>query len=378
MADLIHSWRNAALVAAITTIAAALAAPPVSAQSLYGAIIGTVADPSGAPVPAATVTATNTGTGLEVDTQSDTDGDFAFRNLQPGVYDVRTSRPGFKEMRKTGVRVVAGNPLRIDLELEIGTVAEAVTVTAESTLPPDGEGRPSHRDHLEGIGQPSPQPVPELPGAAQPRPGRHAGPAPERGDRHSRPRADHHHQRHGAQQQRVPHRRRGVGQCLAAAPRRLRPVRGDDRDGQRLDEQLRRRPGHGGRRRRHRAHEVRHQRAPRLRRSSSATRTSSTPTPSTTTRRPGAGPQSTNIYGGTLGGPIIRNRLFFFGGCERYAAARGTEITYSRARRVRMSERRFQRGVPGSTPPSASTTPSRAMRAAWGASGSRTTPSRRT
>jgi Carboxypeptidase regulatory-like domain len=134
MADLIRSWRKAALVAAITTVAAALAAPPVSAQSLYGALVGTVADQSGAPVPGATVTIMNTGTGLELDTQSDIDGTFAFRNLQAGVYDVQSSLQGFKEMRKTGVRVVAGNPHRIDFELEVGTVAEAVTVTAESTL----------------------------------------------------------------------------------------------------------------------------------------------------------------------------------------------------------------------------------------------------
>jgi hypothetical protein len=134
MPDLIRISRKAAVVAAIVAIAAALAAPPAFSQALYGSIVGTIADQSGAPVPGATVTATNAGTGHKVDTQTDTDGSYTFRNLQPGVYDLSSSLQGFKEMKKTGIRVSAGNPVRQDLKLEVGTVAEAVTVTAETTL----------------------------------------------------------------------------------------------------------------------------------------------------------------------------------------------------------------------------------------------------
>ncbi|HET6900471.1 MAG TPA: carboxypeptidase-like regulatory domain-containing protein, partial [Vicinamibacteria bacterium] len=82
MADLIRSTRKAMLVAAIALFAAAISAPPASAQTLYGGIVGTVTDQSGAPVPGATVTATNMGTGHKVDALSDTDGNYAFRNLQ--------------------------------------------------------------------------------------------------------------------------------------------------------------------------------------------------------------------------------------------------------------------------------------------------------
>jgi len=134
MADLIRITRKAALVAAMALIAASISAPPALAQALYGAIVGTIADQSGAPVPGATVTATNQGTGLKVDTQTDGDGNYTFRNLQPGVYDLSASLQGFRELKKTGVRVSAGNPIRQDLKLEVGTVAEAVTVTAEATL----------------------------------------------------------------------------------------------------------------------------------------------------------------------------------------------------------------------------------------------------
>src|SRR5262249_25164075 len=72
--DLVRISRLAAMLAAIVLIAAALVAPPAAAQALYGAIVGTVTDQSGAPVPGATVTATNTGTSHKVDAQTDSDG----------------------------------------------------------------------------------------------------------------------------------------------------------------------------------------------------------------------------------------------------------------------------------------------------------------
>jgi hypothetical protein len=115
-------------------LALSLATPPASAQALYGAIVGTVDDASGAPVPGATVTITNVGTGLKLDTTTDKDGNYTFRNLAPGTYDLTAALQGFKEMRQTGIRVTAGNPVRFDLKLEVGAVQEAVTVTAESTL----------------------------------------------------------------------------------------------------------------------------------------------------------------------------------------------------------------------------------------------------
>ena len=91
-------------------------------------------------------------------------------------------------------------------------------------------------------------------------------------------------QRHAAQQQHDAHRRRRVGQRLAAAPRRLRPAGGDDRDGQHLDQQLRRRPRHGRRRGVHGHHQVRHEPAAAVRPSCSTTTSPSTPTPCSTTR----------------------------------------------------------------------------------------------
>ena len=121
-------------VAMVAIAAAALVPAPASAQTLYGSIVGTVTDESGAPVPGANVTATNSGTGLNLETTSDTTGNYAFRNLLPGVYDLAASVQGFRELRLTGIRVSAGNPVRFDLKLEVGALAEAVTVVGASSL----------------------------------------------------------------------------------------------------------------------------------------------------------------------------------------------------------------------------------------------------
>jgi hypothetical protein len=126
--------RMAAVVAAIALIAAAIAVPPAAAQTLYGAIVGTVSDQSGAPVPGVTVTATNTGTSNKADAVTDNDGNYSFRNLQPGTYDLTVHMSGFRDMKRTGIRASANNPVRQDLKLEVGSLTEAVTVTAETTI----------------------------------------------------------------------------------------------------------------------------------------------------------------------------------------------------------------------------------------------------
>src|SRR5688572_4859892 len=129
-----HTRLSSRAGAALAIAALSLVPSPVTAQALYGAIVGTVADESGAAVPGVTVSATNTGTGLKVDAVTDRDGSYAFRNLLPGVYDLSAAIQGFREIRQTGIPVSAGNPVRFDLKLEVGALAEAVNVVAETTL----------------------------------------------------------------------------------------------------------------------------------------------------------------------------------------------------------------------------------------------------
>ena len=117
-------------------LAAALVLLPNSAaaQALYGTVGGTVTDDSGATIPGATVTATNQGTGLVVSAVTDETGAYAIRNLQPGTYTIKASLQGFKEYVQTGVPVDPSDVLRIDAKLEVGALTESVTVTTEAAL----------------------------------------------------------------------------------------------------------------------------------------------------------------------------------------------------------------------------------------------------
>jgi hypothetical protein len=127
------------LTAALLCLTAAFALTalnpaPASAQALYGSITGTVTDAQKAALPGVAVTATNTGTSLKTETVSDGEGTYTFRNLLPGTYDVSAVIEGFKTLQKTGFPVTAGQVIRVDLSLEIGTLAETVNVVAETTL----------------------------------------------------------------------------------------------------------------------------------------------------------------------------------------------------------------------------------------------------
>ena len=103
-----------------------------SAQALYGSIVGEVTDPQGAVLTGVSITITNTGTGLKLTTVTDDNGGYVFRNLLPGTYDMTLSAKGFKEMHQAALTVPAGTPKRVDITLEIGAAQETVTVTASA------------------------------------------------------------------------------------------------------------------------------------------------------------------------------------------------------------------------------------------------------
>jgi len=126
--------RSGGFALALTVVALLALPSPGHAQVLYGSIIGQVTDPQRAALPGVAVTATNTGTGLKLETVTDETGNFVFRNLQPGTYDITATITGFKELKQTDLSVSAGNPKRVDLMLALGGMQESVTVTAETTL----------------------------------------------------------------------------------------------------------------------------------------------------------------------------------------------------------------------------------------------------
>jgi hypothetical protein len=107
-----------------------LAAATAVWAGITGSISGIVTDPSGAPVPNVTVTATNTATGVVARIETDSKGFYNFPELAIGDYAVYAEEKGFKAYTQNGVHVDANSAIRLDIRLELGTVAEKVTVTS--------------------------------------------------------------------------------------------------------------------------------------------------------------------------------------------------------------------------------------------------------
>jgi hypothetical protein len=129
---LVSHGRRSAVLASL--LAFFLTAPALEAQVLYGSIVGNVKDAQGATIPAASVTITNKETNLKRETVSNENGEYTIPNIVPGQYDVAISLTGFREARQTGVPVTAGQISRVDVRLEIGALSETVTVASDAQL----------------------------------------------------------------------------------------------------------------------------------------------------------------------------------------------------------------------------------------------------
>ena len=110
------------------------ASAPAFAQGGRSEINGTVVDAQKAVLPGATVTATNEDTGLVRESVADDTGRFVMPSLLPGTYTVKADLSGFQPMIRTGMVVRVGEELTITLTLPIAGVAETLTVTAEAPL----------------------------------------------------------------------------------------------------------------------------------------------------------------------------------------------------------------------------------------------------
>jgi outer membrane receptor protein involved in Fe transport len=92
---------------------------------------GTVTDPSGAAVAGAKISVANTATGFTRTTESNADGLYTLTRLPVGTYDLTIDAPGFKTSKKTGIQLSVGAVATLDVPLQIGTAQEQVTVSAE-------------------------------------------------------------------------------------------------------------------------------------------------------------------------------------------------------------------------------------------------------
>src|ERR1035437_6979266 len=95
----------------------------------YGAIVGTVADPSGAIVASATVTATQTDTGRQTVVTTGQDGAFVFPTLLPTAYSVSVASKGFQNYQQSGIVLQADQSVTLKVRLAIGAATETVEVT---------------------------------------------------------------------------------------------------------------------------------------------------------------------------------------------------------------------------------------------------------
>jgi hypothetical protein len=109
-------------------------APVSLAQVLYGSIVGNASDNSGAVVAGATVKITNKATNQVRETLTNESGGYSFTAVQTGTWEITISKQGFKTVTNANVLVTLNNVTRADLSLEVGQVMDTVTVTAEAGL----------------------------------------------------------------------------------------------------------------------------------------------------------------------------------------------------------------------------------------------------
>ena len=105
-----------------------------SSQTTRATLTGTVTDPNGAVVPGATVNATNVATNISSGTKTNQEGTYTFTALPPGEYTVAVEVTGFKRNVQTGIILQIAETSRLDIPLEVGAVTEEVSVVSQAPL----------------------------------------------------------------------------------------------------------------------------------------------------------------------------------------------------------------------------------------------------
>lgn len=103
-----------------------------SAQSIYGTLVGTVTDESGALLPHVSVTATQTETNISRSVQTNDTGSYNLPNLLPGTYQIVVTLSGFQTFNARGVNLEANTAVRMDARMKVGEMKESISVSAEA------------------------------------------------------------------------------------------------------------------------------------------------------------------------------------------------------------------------------------------------------
>ena len=129
-----HATRAFRIAVTILFFLIAATAVPMRAQNFYGSITGTVTDSTGAPMEGANVTVINTATGTRQAVQSSTAGEYRVVNLIPGAYRLEIEKTGFKRLTRDNVEVQVESVVRLDSAMEIGDVNQSIEVEAAAPL----------------------------------------------------------------------------------------------------------------------------------------------------------------------------------------------------------------------------------------------------
>ncbi len=122
-------WRGVLVLVSLV-----LVSTPVVAQVLYGSIVGTVTDSADLAVPGATVTITHAETNQARETTTNETGNYAFPNVAAGTYRVDVTLPGFQSFRAQDIAVRLNTAVRVDAKLNVGALSESVLVSADAVL----------------------------------------------------------------------------------------------------------------------------------------------------------------------------------------------------------------------------------------------------
>jgi hypothetical protein len=122
------------MVAGVMLLFLLIGAMPVVAQETAGSVQGTVTDPSGAIIPNVQIEISSPNLARPLTATTDAAGTYRFPNLPVGTYSLTATATGFSTLKKTDVNVVLGRIAAVDFSMQVGSVSESVTVVADAAM----------------------------------------------------------------------------------------------------------------------------------------------------------------------------------------------------------------------------------------------------
>src|SRR5882672_3582367 len=116
---------------AVLCLVAGFSVPKSSGQAVYGSILGSVTDSQGSAVVGAKITVTSVAKGSSGETTTNDSGNYTVSHLIPDVYNIRVEATGFKAYEVKGVQVSADTGTKVDAKMDVGSVSQSIEVTGE-------------------------------------------------------------------------------------------------------------------------------------------------------------------------------------------------------------------------------------------------------